>query len=256
MKLSSLASGATCLMLSLGLLACGAEPASTKAGGAWQRPAPKTSGTMTPPEAPVAQPPAGGMASDIKPLLEGLSHTRSTLAGFTATISTSEKGSRGAVDETLKIAYKKPGTLFIEVAKSTASGNKGTRLLWPGGSELKVKPPYLPFAVSLKMSDDNLLSKNGWEIRETDVNSILNVLLSAKSTLTPMGTQVWNGKSLTMVQVKSTESPKGATHEIIGIDPTINLPMLRSIYKGSTLMYRMQILNIQLKTPSESQLKV
>lgn len=253
MNVKSWASVASCLVLSMTMLACGAEPATTKAGGKWQRPAPKTSGTMTPPEAPIQGTP--GTATDIRPLLEGLRKTRDTLAGFTATVSTTEKGPRGSVDETLKIAYKKPSTLFIEVVKSTASGNKGTKLHWPGGNELKVKPPYLPFAVSLKMSDDNLLSKNGWEIRETDVNSILKVLLSPNSQVTPMGDQTWNGKVLKMVTVKSPESPKGATHEIIGIDPRVNLPSIRSIYKGQTLMYRLTIQNITLKTPSESAFK-
>ena len=202
--------------------------------------------------APVSAGPGQGQGLDA--MMLGIRAARQNVTGFTGNVVTFEDGPKGKISETLKIAFKKPSTLKIDVTQSTA-GNAGTQLLWSGGEDCKVKPGYLPFPVSIKMSDDRLLSKNGWKISETEVNSILKVLLDPSSRLKGLGPQAFDGKQLQMVELVSPLTPKGGAREVIGIDPATNLPGVRMIYNASgKLIYRLTIKQLKLKTPSSAEL--
>jgi hypothetical protein len=255
-------------MALLALTGCGADPTDTTSH--WNRPAP-SNGVSHPqpvasiglpggPAAPGAQPVAPGAPGAANPqavqgLLMGVRQAKQNFTGFSATINTWEKGPKGLAIEKLKIYFKKPGTLRISVLDSNI-GDKGTELLWPGSDSVKVKPSYLPFAVNLDLGDDRLASRNGWKLSETDVNSVLKVLLDPSSQLTPLGTQPQDGKMLQMVELHSSASPKGATKEVIGVDPSNNLPCLRMIFNGETLMYKMTMSGINMKCPTEDQLSL
>lgn len=234
------------------LAGCGAEPSPTQPRR--ERPAPE-------PTAPVGLPPTtgGGQATtpaEVDALLVGVRHARQNVKGFTGTVVTFEDGPKGKANETLEIAFKKPSTLKIKVAKSSGD-SQGTQLLWHGGEDCKVKPSYLPFAVTIKMSDERLLGKNNWEIGETEVNSILKVILDPSSRLKALGDQQHDGKTLAMVELISPLTPKGGAREVVGIDKVTKLPGVRMIYdaKGK-LIYRLTIKQLTLKTPSAKDLEI
>ena len=71
-----------------------------------------------------------------------------------------------------------------------------------------------------------------------------------------MGEQVLLGKQLVMVNVNSPRKPKGATHEIIGIDKTNMLPAFREVYKGQAVMYRLAIKSMKMGVPSTSEFDI
>lgn len=234
------------------LAGCGVAPSPSQPRP--ERPAPA-------PTAPVGIPPAtgGGQATnpaEVDGLLVGIRQARQNVKGFTGTVVTFEDGPKGKANETLEIAFKKPSTLKIKVAKSSG-GNEGTQLLWHGGEECKVKPSYLPFAVSIKMSDERLLGKNNWEIGQTEVNSILTVILDPSSRLKALGDQAHDGKTLAMIELVSPLTPKGGAREVVGIDKVTKLPGVRMIYdaKGK-LIYRLTIKQLTMKTPSAKDLDI
>lgn len=202
---------------------------------------------MQQPQAPMP----GAMNQDPRALLAAVSQAEKSTQGFSATIETYDKGPKETGRQTIKVAYKKPGTLAITMVKNT-SGNEGTVALWSGGNDIKVKPAFPPITVSLPLSDDRIVSQNGWTLKETEVGAIFRVLLDPAAQIRPLGPQPAAGKMVTMLEVKSQKSPKGTTHEIIGIDPQTNLPAVRSIYKGSQLVFKLEIKSIKLGVPSAS----
>jgi hypothetical protein len=114
----------------------------------------------------------------------------------------------------------------------------------------------VPFTIDLDIADDRLLSLNGWTIRDYGVTAIARI--TADPTVQPryLGEQVKDGKTLAMLQLTSSQSPKGATHEIIGIDRASKMPLLRMIHKGNTLAYQTWIKELKQGAPTAEQLKI
>lgn len=190
-------------------------------------------------------------AGDARQLIAAVKQTSDTSRGFTATIEAYDSGAEGSSTQTLKIAYKKPNTLKITIMKDS-NGNTGVQALWGGGSDIKVKPKFPPMAISLSATDKRVISKNGWSIKDTGVGAILNVLFDPSAQVKLVGDQPVGGKLLTMVDVTSRQSPKGADHELIGIDKALMLPAYRCVYKGTKVLYKMTMKSMNLKPPSSS----
>lgn len=250
----------TGLMLVATIAGCGADPAGAgKARQLQNRRAPNQRAVPNPmqPRMLPGQVPGqmGQPGGDVRQLLAAVGQAQAQVKGFSATVDTFDKGAGGTGTQTLKVAFKKPSTLKIDVVKDSGGG-EGSQALWTGGGNLDVKPKFPPMKVSLSVSDKRLVSKNGWTIKETEVNATLKVLLDPASQVKVIGQQPMNGKMLTMVEVRSQQSPKGATHEVIGIDPQVNLPTFRSIYKGQQLIYKLEIKSMSLNPPSGSALNI
>ena len=203
------------------------------------------------PAAPTANP-VGGDATQI---LAAVRTAQQAQTGFTATVETFEQGPKDSETETLDVAWKRPNTLRIHILKATGSA-QDAKVLWDGSESMKVKPNWLPFSVGVGIHDDRVASKNGWTIKQTDVSCILGVLLDAATKATVVGPAVIAGKSVTVLNVISPKSPAGVTNEQIGIDPTLNLPISRAMYKGQKLAYRLVAKNFKLGTPSAEALKI
>lgn len=246
-----------CALLAVALLVpsilggCGASPAA---------PAKQLTNRL-PVQGAVAQPlqgqarQAGPVDPKVAAMLAAVSKTNQQAAGFSATIDVMDKGADGTNNQTLKVAFKKPNNLRIDIMKDSA-GNDGVQALWSGSNSIQVKPKFPPMAVSLQVTDKRLISKNGWTIKDTGVSAILGVLLNPQSQIKPIGDQMMNGKNLAMVEVRCPASPKGATHEVIGVDRQTNLPAFRAVYNGQQLMYRLTIKSITMKAPSGAEMSL
>lgn len=196
---------------------------------------------------------AGGNAAQILALVR---QAQAAQTGFTAQIETYEKGPKGDSEtETLDVAYKRPSTLRVDITNATGEA-KGAKVLWTGGSDMKVKPSWMPFSVGVGITDSRVVSKNGWTIKETDVSCILGVLLDPSAQVKLIGPQVVSGKQTTLLEVHSPKSPKGVTMEQIGIDSSNNLPNVRLMYKNQTLVYRLVTKTFKLGVPSSDKLSI
>jgi hypothetical protein len=200
--------------------------------------------------------PGAAGAGNAQQILALVRQAQATQTGFTASIETYEKGPKGDSEtETLDVAYKRPSTLKVEIVQATGDA-KGAKVLWTGGSDMKVKPSWMPFSVGVSISDSRVVSKNGWTIKETDVSTILGVLLDPSAQVKVIGPQVVQGKQTTLLEVHSPKSPHGVTMEQIGIDPSNNLPNCRMMYKGQTMAYRLVTKTFRLGVPSSDKLSI
>jgi hypothetical protein len=253
------------LVPALLLAGCGANPASTKKV---KRKAPVVNALqgapmmgpngmplMGPNGMPMAPGLPGQPAPEVLQMLDGMRRAQQQVPGFTATVDTYDKGPSGQESTTMKVVYKKPTTLRIEMIKASGQA-QGAKILWTGGSSVRIKPSFIPMTVEKALTDDMLKSKNGWTLRETEVSAIFKVLFDPGSQIVPKGVQPIEGRPLAMFEVHSPASPKGATHEAIGIDGTTGLPGVRMLFKNETLIYKLSIKNLAIKAPSSSELEI
>lgn len=239
-------------MVSALLAGCGGSPTGTSSKvkrSSLQGSAPLV---QAPQPGQAGMPPGGG---DATALLMAVSQAQAAQNGFTATVDTYEKGPKGTDTQTLKVAFKRPQTLKIHIVKGAGQSNDA-KVLWTGGNDIKVKPSFLPFAVSKSISDEALKTYNGWTIKDTCPNAILDQLMDTSAQKTIIGEQALVGKQLIMVKVISGKRPKGSTHEIHGIDKATMLPAFREVYKDQAVMYRLTMKVFKSGTPSESELSL
>ena len=239
------------LVLASALAGCGASPAAPVKQ---LRKVPvQQAGNPTANQAMPGAP--GAVDPQVRQLLAAVAATNQRAAGFSATIDIQDKGRGESGTQTLKVAFKKPNSLKIDIVKDSA-GNQGVKALWSGSSKMQVKPNFPPITVSLDVSDERLVSRNGWTIKDTGVSAIVGVLLNPQSQFKALGDQNVGGKKLAMLEVRSPASPNGATHEVIGIDRQNNLPGFRAVYKGQTLMYKLEMKSIKLVAPSATEMAI
>jgi outer membrane lipoprotein-sorting protein len=235
-------------------LGCGANPAATKRVKK-KTPAPAMQQLQG---AQLSGAPAGAggpIDPQVAQMLDSLRKAQASVPGFTATIETFDKGPAGQESNTLKVAYKKPSSLRIEMIKASGQA-QGAKILWTGGNELKIKPAFLPMSVTKPVNDDSAKSKNGWTIRETEVNAIFKVIFDPGARIVAKGMQPIDNKPLAVFELVSPSSPKGVTNEVVGIDPATGLPGVRMLFKGQTLIYKLTIKNMQIKAVSASEMNV
>ncbi|MNS39354.1 hypothetical protein D3C72_716320 [compost metagenome] len=252
---------ATVLLTSTVLVGCGASPTAPEQPTRQQVPVrglqPADGWTAQPgATAPGQAAPAGAADAQAQQPLAGVRKAQAANRGFSATVQTWEKGAGKTESGTLKIAFKKPSVMRLEIQKSTNSQAQGVKLRWEGGSEFKIKPTWMPFAVGVGITDKRVISLNGWTIKETDVTCILNVLLDPATQVKFIGPQTFDGLNLVAVEARSPKSPKGVTHEVVGIDPQSGLPKARMLYKGQELVYKLTVKSMALKVPGESELSM
>jgi hypothetical protein len=236
------------LLLVAGASGCGTTPAAPRP--------PRVASLGAPPagQVPLAPVPASAAGpQDAQTLRALVAAAHAQVPGLDATIETYDKGPRGQETNTIRIAYKKPYTMRIEMVKATGTAH-GARILWTGTETLRIKPSFLPMAVEKRIDDAQTVSKNGWTIRHTGVHAIFKVLLDPAAQVRALGSQVMEGRTLEGVEVRSTESPAGATHEIIAIDPVQRLPVVRAVYRGPQLLYRATIKQMAVKSIGQSEL--
>lgn len=253
---------AAVLLTSTVLVGCGASPATTEPPTRSQvpvrglQPAAGWNGQPGATTAPGQAAPAGAADAQAQQLLAGVRKAQTANRGFTATVQTWEKGAGKTESGTLKIAFKKPSVMRLEIQKSTNSQAQGVKLRWEGGSEFKIKPTWMPFAVGVGITDKRVISLNSWTIKETDVTCILSVLLDPATQVKFIGPQNFDGLNLVAVEVRSPKSPKGVSHEVVGIDPQSGLPKARMLYKGQEMVYKLTVKSMALKVPSETELSM
>lgn len=205
---------------------------------------------------PNGQPMPGAGGGDVQGLLAAVRQAQQGQQGFSATIDTYEKGPKGDEEnQTLKISYKRPSTLKIHITKGSGQ-SQDAKVLWTGGSDLKVKPSFLPFSVSKSISDEAIKTRNGWTIKDTCPAGILDSLLDPGAQVQILGEQNLMGKQMVMVNVNSPRKPKGATHEILGIDKANMLPAFREVYKNQAVMYRLAIKAMKMGVPGSSEFEI
>lgn len=238
------------VVLGAGLTACGRSPAAPKAAGS----APKSLSQALPQAGLAPQLPgqlgAATGATALVPLLNQMSQAYKAVQGFSATIETYDVGPKGSGNTTVKVQFKRPQTLAIEVIKG--ADGVGARFLYTGGSDIKARPQFPPLTVTLPLTDSRIVSQNGWTLKQTGVGAIYEVLFDAAAQNRILGDAVVDGKPCQVIEVHSTKSPAGTSKELISIDKATFFPLQRQVFQGEKMVFNLGLKGLNPTTPPAS----
>jgi hypothetical protein len=158
--------------------ACGGAPppAPTQHKVEVPPPAPQPSGVPAPPDGKATE-----LAAQARKAFAALPGYRTKMRYMQKNGS---KISRGLCD----IAGKPPLSMRIEIFEGESVG---TKLAWFGGNKVKVRPGGLlsPIVVDLSLTDERLVSVRGYNLSQTNLDSLLKMLAD------PQGRLTYTGKS-------------------------------------------------------------
>lgn len=145
--------------------------------------------------------------------------------------------------------YKAPGSTYLEVVQSSNPSMLGTKLNWDGKSKVKIKTKFVGFWVNvdLDVNDDRLKDDAGYKISETSLPKLYATLLHPQAQVRFLDeAPSAEGAPMARLEVISPVRLKPATHEIYGIRLSDGAPVLREMYKGQKLFYRIAMEKLQI----------
>lgn len=196
---------------------------------------------------------------DAAALRAGLAKLYEAAPGLKATVETLDVGPKGQESVTvLGVASLKPLPIFIEVQKGNG---EGTKLRWEGGDSLKAKPKFPPIAVTLKLTDERVVTGNGWTLRDTAVAALFDVALDPAAKVERLADVAVDGVACAQLRVESAKSPKGASYEVLALDLATLRPRRREVFGAKAdgrigLMYRLVMKRLELVKPSPKELEL
>ncbi len=150
--------------------------------------------------------------------------------------------------------FQKPNSTALYVIDSSESNSVGTKLVWMGGDQVAVRTKFIGFWVntSLSVTDSRLLDKRGDSLADTSVGRMMSTLLDPQAQVTMLGSGSYLGQPVVQIAVVSRQSLPGVTSERFTINTQSMLPVIREMYSGNQLTYRIQLKNVQLNAPDPS----
>lgn len=153
----------------------------------------------------------------------------------------------------VRYAFQKPGKIAIHVVESSDSRTVGTKLLWEGGSKMKVHTNFMGgfwVNVDVDIHDPRTTDQRGYFIDENGVPALMAMLADPSNSTEFLGFATLDGVAVARLGVKSPRSLKGIAREIITIDSVHKLPVMREMYDAKDKMvFRIQLTNIAINTP-------
>ncbi|MEB3195927.1 MAG: hypothetical protein VKP62_01875 [Candidatus Sericytochromatia bacterium] len=147
--------------------------------------------------------------------------------------------------------FEKPSRVFLNITESTNENVAGTRLLWTGGAEVQVRTRFIGVWVTLPLSveDERIKDDRGYSLAQTSIPKIYDTLLHPAARLALRGETTVAGRPADVLDVVSPLSLAPTTREVFAIDRQTRTPVLREMYRGDRLIYRMQVDHITLNAP-------
>lgn len=203
---------------------------------------------MTGQQPGMAQP--GQVDPRVAPILAGIQQMRQAGTGADITVKITYNKDDGSTKH-VKSRYKYQKSTnrnFIEVLASNEEKVVGTKVSWKNDGKAQVRTKFIGFwvSVTLDLHDDRLRDQRGNFLDETSIDRSLATILDPGARVTFKAEGNLNGKPMVVLDVVSPQSLKNVTREVYGIDPTTFQPILREMYKGEKLIYKMTVENAKL----------
>ncbi len=150
--------------------------------------------------------------------------------------------------------FEKPNSTALYVIDSSESNTVGTKLVWMGGDQVAVRTKFIGFWVntSVSVTDSRILDKRGDSLADTSVGRMMSTLLDPQAQVSMLGSGSYLGQPVVQIAVVSRQSLPGVTSERFTINTQSMLPVIREMYTGNQLTYRIQLKNVQLNAPDPS----
>ncbi len=203
------------------------------------------------PTKPGAAPAAGGSVED--KLLTKARDAFAALQTMSATVNNFEKGNSG-VEGTgqVKINFKKPSSLKIDVVSSSDTSQVGAKLAYSDPSTAKVRPAGgLSFvSISLPMTDNKLLSGRKYQLNQIDLAATVQRLTKSGTKAKLAGQTTVGGSKVVLLEI----TPVGhfdsrITKEVLGLDMATFMPRIHEMYEGGTKVYGVQVSTLSVNAP-------
>ncbi len=188
------------------------------------------------------------MVQDITTVRQTTVNLKCELVGYFVSIKDGKTGS------TLSdFAWQKPSTTALVVNKSSDGATQGTKIVWAGGAQMKVKTKFLGWwmKTSLDIHNEYAKDQRGYFIDQTGIGPVMDTLLDPRNQVTIQGTGQMDGLPIMKVALKSPRSLKGVASEVYVLDTNRKIPLVREMYDATNkLVFRIQmnkvVLNAQL----------
>ncbi|HBN08508.1 MAG TPA: hypothetical protein DD435_07615 [Cyanobacteria bacterium UBA8530] len=198
--------------------------------------------------APAPNSGAQNPAQDLKVMLSDISSRYQRINSITSTITTYDSNGTKTVSSKAAACFQKPGKISIQVLEHTDGKAVGTKIVYLGSGQAKVKTKFFGFQVkvNLDLSDGRMCNTRGNTLAETGIVRMMSTLLDPNARTRILGQGALNGKPLAIVEVISNQSLRGITRELFFIDQQDKIPLVREMYEGNRLVYRSQFNNVAL----------
>jgi hypothetical protein len=186
----------------------------------------------------------GAVDPRVAQILQGVAQVRDQSQGADVVVKITYYKDDGSIKHVRsRYKFQKPQRNFIEVLASNEDKVVGTKVSWKGDGKASVRTKFIGFwvTVSLDLHDDRLRDQRGNFLDETSISRALETLLDPGARVTFKGEGNLAGRPMVVLDVVSPLSLKNVTREVYGIDPTINQPIMREMYKGDKLIWKMNV---------------
>lgn len=228
------------LLVALMMLAgCGAE-APTMSSNAGK----KSRDLVVTPQQPSQQQPS----FDTKALLSDIGQRYQSLQALQSQVIVYDAYNGKSTSSKSTSYFQKPNRFSVQVTEHTDSKAVGTKIAYTGGSEAKIKTKFFGFQVKLNLalSDSRICNLRGDSLNDTGIVRMMSILLDPQAQVRFMSQGTLAGAPIAMLEVVSQRSLRGITREVFCINLQSRLPVIREMYEGTRLTYRLQFTNILL----------
>lgn len=144
--------------------------------------------------------------------------------------------------------FQKPNRYSILINEHTNPDIVGTKVVYTGGEEAKLKTKVFGIFVKtgLALSDSRICNLRGDTFIATGIVRMMRVLLDSQAQVKYLGQGTMAGTPVVMLEVVSTQSLRGITREVFYISEKTLIPVVREMYEGKNLVYKMQFINTVL----------
>ncbi|MBI6545273.1 MAG: hypothetical protein HY692_00675 [Cyanobacteria bacterium NC_groundwater_1444_Ag_S-0.65um_54_12] len=219
-----------------------------------------SSGNLTPGQQyqkPIQQP-VGQLTPELA-LQKDVASAYNQLSGYSGILETIDKKGSKTIICKAAVKFRKPEQVRIDIqSNSDEPKQAGTKAVWSGGKTLKVRPSgILGFAkVDLPTTDSRVLTQNGWRIDQISLRANVMLFLDQRTKVKILGDGKLGNLPLVFTEVVGPFNVQGIDRMKMGFDRQSKLPLTVDFLQGSSSVYSIRLLNMQLRSPSPSEFEL
>jgi hypothetical protein len=179
-------------------------------------------------------PTPGASDAAARRVLEALAARVAATATWRARVTTELVGPEGKREtNTLRMCYRKPGTVASTVLAASDGKQVGTKLVFGNTGRVKLKTwffGFIPLKFDVPVDDARLLDSFGRSMRENTAEHLCGLLLDPASTVTWVGEATLDGEPYDRLAVRSKRLWRAFTHEHVGVSRRLGLPVVREAF--------------------------
>lgn len=213
-------------LLALVVVGCGIDPTETPRRPAAERPEP----------APVAPPSLAPDAGPAQAMVAKSYAMFRAMRGYQAELNYMQKNAVKKTTGIYEIAGRTPRKLFLHIKEGN---NQGVKLLWEGGSKVRVRAGGLLGAVALELpkDDDRFLSVRKYSLDQTDLHSMYAMMTDPSHTVTAAGPDT--------VLITGPKLLKGCVKMMVKFNPATSLPTQMELSDPKEVVFSIKLKNFR-----------